>query len=90
MVSSNAAHTKKKAISQSNEVNKDTIKEENLNFLLNKALPSENQAIKLKEAACGFTVKSQLENNLFIKNMKHLFELKAHKCPVSIFKGILI
>lgn len=65
----------------------DKTKEENLNFLFNKSLNFENQAIKLREATTGFIFKSKLENNLFNgSTMKQSFELKAHKCPTSLFK----
>ncbi len=64
----------------------DKIQEENLNFLLKKPLPQENQALKIREASSGYMLKETMENHLFNHKSKHLFELRAHKCPVSLFK----
>ena len=68
----------------------DKMKEENLSYLLKKPLPFDNQAIKVREASSGYMLQQTIENHLFNNNSKNLFELKAHQCPASLFKGFLL
>lgn len=76
---------KQTARSRSNSADK--AKEESLSFLFDIALPLENQANKLSEAAKGFVMRKRMNNNLFNKSTtKQSFELQVFKCPVSLFK----
>jgi hypothetical protein len=72
------------------ETSSPSAKEDNINFLFHKTLPLENQAIKLREGANGLICKTQAENSLFNSKMKNSFELKAYKCPLSLFKGFFL
>lgn len=69
---------------------KDSLVQENLSFLLNRPLPIESQAIKLREACGAFYYKEKMENSLLnldaLNLKKSYFELKAFKCPVSLVK----
>lgn len=85
----NKKHTQlnNKNLSESNE-NKlfDTkLALENLNYLLNKPLPQDNQIIKLREAAGGIFYQEKMEN-AENDSIKRSFELRAYKCPVSLQK----
>ncbi len=82
----------KKKQTQSNKNNKQFDKKlalENLNYLLNKPLPQDNQIIKLKEAVGGIFYQNKMETSIEIAanvSIKKSFELKAYKCPVSLQK----
>ncbi|RNA13462.1 methylmalonic aciduria and homocystinuria type D mitochondrial [Brachionus plicatilis] len=71
--------------SENNSVNK-----ENLSYLLNRPLPIDNQANKLREACGAFYLKEKMENSLLnldaLGVKKNHFELKAVKCPLSLAK----
>ncbi len=58
---------------------------ENLNYILNKPLPQDNQILKLKEAAGGLFYQEKMEKNIE-NSIKKSLELKAYKCPVSLQK----
>ncbi|CAF0837462.1 unnamed protein product [Brachionus calyciflorus] len=72
------------------QVNQDSQILDNLNFLLERPLPIENQAIKIREACGALYYKERMDNSLL--NLDHLnlkknyFELKAFKCPTSLIK----
>lgn len=57
--------------------------QENLNFLFNKPLPIQNQAIKIQDACRAVYMKEKMEESLLNLD-KNLFELKAFKCPASL------
>ena len=64
------------------------LQEENIEYLIQRPLSQEFQALKLKEAAGGLYYKSKIDSCLFnLANKGNMFELNFVKCPASLIKG---
>ena len=62
--------------------------DENIEYLIQRPISQEFQALKLKEAAGGLYYKSKIDSCLFnLANTSSMFELNCVKCPVSLIKG---
>ena len=60
---------------------------ENLDYLLNRPLPKENQINALKEAVYYQNKMDNSLSNLEKLRSKNCFELKAFSCPISLVEG---
>ena len=91
-----SANTNKKPVNLTQLITSsyiESILNDNINHLLHKPTPEENQVIKLKEALGAFYYQDKMNERPTLSieedaQMRKSLELKAYTCPTSLIQGI--